>query len=48
MALGQLREMARDISSDDMNTAGPYVNVDCDPSDGGFLGQPASWLLLAA
>ncbi len=48
MALGQLREMARDISSDDMNTAGPYINFDSDPSDGGFLSQPASGLLLAA
>ncbi len=48
MALGQLREMARDISSDDMNTAGPYVNVDCDPSNGGVLGRPVRGLLLAA
>jgi hypothetical protein len=48
MALGQLREMARDIPSDDMNTAAPFINVDCDPSDGGFLGQPVRGLLLAA
>jgi hypothetical protein len=48
MALGQLREMARDIPSDDMNTAGPFINVDFDPSDGGFLGQPVRGLLLAA
>jgi hypothetical protein len=48
MALGQLREMARDISSDDMNTAAPFINFDSDSSDGGFLGQPATWLLLAA
>jgi hypothetical protein len=48
MALGQLREMARDISSDNVNTAGAYTKVNSDPLDGGFLGQPARELLLAA